>query len=233
MSQTQTISREIGNNPTEDYQRYFVPAIGAPAAEDLIAQANLHLGERVPDVACGTGVVRRLAAERVGAASSVTGLVGGRRHSNSAGHGHRLAGMRVVLLTISAALLALSSAEARDNRPTPGSVSCKCSCPVQTSTGGLSDLKFIGGRARWTKTRAQCRAFAGATCQVQVGDRIYEGKLAGCDTIVHRLPPGQLPGLETSPTTGKATPATNSPAADKETPSRMLDLPFKLQRRTE
>jgi len=58
----------------ETYERYFVPAIGRPIAQDLIEVAALRRGERVLDVACGTGVVTRLAAERVGDAGSVTGL---------------------------------------------------------------------------------------------------------------------------------------------------------------
>jgi ubiquinone/menaquinone biosynthesis C-methylase UbiE len=58
----------------EAYEQYFVPAIGRPIAQDLIDVAMLRSGERVLDVACGTGVLTRLAAERVGDAGSVTGL---------------------------------------------------------------------------------------------------------------------------------------------------------------
>lgn len=71
----QTIARpSLDASPAECYQEYFVPAIGGPVAEDLAASARLQPGERVLDVACGTGVVARLAATRVGAAGSVTGL---------------------------------------------------------------------------------------------------------------------------------------------------------------
>ena len=58
----------------QNYQRYFVPTIGAPVADDLMAVANLQPGERVLDVACGTGVVAKLAAAEVGAAGRVVGL---------------------------------------------------------------------------------------------------------------------------------------------------------------
>jgi ubiquinone/menaquinone biosynthesis C-methylase UbiE len=67
---TQQISFETyRGNPAANYEQYFVPAIGAPLAQDLVELAALRPGERIVDVACGTGVVTRLAAERVGDAA--------------------------------------------------------------------------------------------------------------------------------------------------------------------
>lgn len=62
------------DNAAENYERYFVPVIPRPFGIDLVAEARLQPGERVLDVACGTGIIARLAAERVGAAGYVAGL---------------------------------------------------------------------------------------------------------------------------------------------------------------
>lgn len=73
MSQ-QPYGRAYGGSVAENYERYFVPVIGAPLATDLVDIAALGPGERVLDVACGTGFVARLASQRVGAAGTVAGL---------------------------------------------------------------------------------------------------------------------------------------------------------------
>jgi len=70
----QHFGREYGSNASENYERFFVPAIGAPLAADLVERAKIQPGERVLDVACGTGIVTRMATERAGDTGSVTGL---------------------------------------------------------------------------------------------------------------------------------------------------------------
>ena len=63
----------LGSVP-ENYERYLVPQIFAPWAEDLVETAALRTGERVLDIGCGTGIVARIAARRLGNRGSVVGL---------------------------------------------------------------------------------------------------------------------------------------------------------------
>lgn len=70
----QQYGKHYGNNTAENYERFFVPNIGRPVMKTLIACAAPAEGERVLDVACGTGVVTRAAAEHVGDKGRVAGL---------------------------------------------------------------------------------------------------------------------------------------------------------------
>jgi len=56
------------------YERYPARYILGPCVPSLIDAARLAAGERVLDVACGTGVVARAAAKRVGPAGRVVGV---------------------------------------------------------------------------------------------------------------------------------------------------------------
>jgi SAM-dependent methyltransferase len=66
--------RDFTGTGAEIYERYFVPAIATPVSVALLEAAALRPGQRILDVACGTGLIARLAAERVGPRGAVTGL---------------------------------------------------------------------------------------------------------------------------------------------------------------
>jgi ubiquinone/menaquinone biosynthesis C-methylase UbiE len=63
----------VGNIP-DNYERYLVPSIFAPWAHDLVSLARLRAGERALDVACGTGIVARIAAQTIGDGNNIVGL---------------------------------------------------------------------------------------------------------------------------------------------------------------
>lgn len=66
--------QQVGGNAAESYEQHLVPAMFAPWAPKLIDLACVQTGDRVLDLACGTGVVTRLASTRVGEAGRVVGL---------------------------------------------------------------------------------------------------------------------------------------------------------------
>lgn len=63
-----------GANPAESYERFFVPSIGEPLARNLVDRVGIGPTDRVLDVACGTGVVARLVAQRLDGQGAVAGL---------------------------------------------------------------------------------------------------------------------------------------------------------------
>jgi ubiquinone/menaquinone biosynthesis C-methylase UbiE len=71
---TATYRASFTGSAAENYHRYFVPTIATAVSAELLRAANLKTGERVVDVACGTGLIVRLASEQVGPTGSVTGV---------------------------------------------------------------------------------------------------------------------------------------------------------------
>lgn len=61
-------------DPATIYEKWFVPAVFAPLARTVLDGTDIASGARVLDVACGSGIVARLAAARVGDGGRVVGL---------------------------------------------------------------------------------------------------------------------------------------------------------------
>ncbi len=71
---TTTSGWQLTDNAAEAYETHLVPVIFRGLAERLVAAAHVGPGDRVLDVACGTGVVARAAARRMDGQGSVVGL---------------------------------------------------------------------------------------------------------------------------------------------------------------
>jgi ubiquinone/menaquinone biosynthesis C-methylase UbiE len=55
----------------EMYEQWLVGPLFRPFAEVLVERGSLAAGDRVLDIACGTGIVARLARQRLGENSRV------------------------------------------------------------------------------------------------------------------------------------------------------------------
>jgi len=65
---------QVAGSAPEVYERDLVPAVFGVWAPILVELAQPHPGERVLDVACGTGIVARTVAKRVGSGGKVVGV---------------------------------------------------------------------------------------------------------------------------------------------------------------
>jgi len=65
---------QLQGDAAERYERWAVPFVAGPWVPGFLDLAELRGGERVLDIATGTGVVARLAARRVTPGGTVTGL---------------------------------------------------------------------------------------------------------------------------------------------------------------
>ncbi len=75
MAQSQPTSHPtLTSNPAQTYEDYFVFHQGRPWTEELLERVMPQPGERVLDVACGTGIVARMVAQHTKGQARVVGL---------------------------------------------------------------------------------------------------------------------------------------------------------------
>jgi len=65
---------QLSGSGPEAYEKYLAEPILKPCAPGLVQGAEIAAGDKVIDVACGTGIVTRLAAQNVGHAGYVIGV---------------------------------------------------------------------------------------------------------------------------------------------------------------
>ncbi|WP_290811961.1 class I SAM-dependent methyltransferase [Halovivax sp.] len=65
---------QLDRNGPEAYERYLVPGMFEPWADRLLDRVDLRASDRLLDVACGTGIVARRGAARMGGEGTVVGI---------------------------------------------------------------------------------------------------------------------------------------------------------------
>src|SRR5262249_20441417 len=65
---------QVAGSAPEVYERELVPAVFGPWAPVLVELAHPRPGERVVDIACGTGIVALVAAAQLGPTGAVVGI---------------------------------------------------------------------------------------------------------------------------------------------------------------
>ncbi|MBZ0315628.1 MAG: methyltransferase domain-containing protein [Anaerolineae bacterium] len=65
---------QVNHKAAEVYEDFFVPALFQEWASRVADAAHIQKGQHVLDVACGTGILARTIAERLGEGSSIVGL---------------------------------------------------------------------------------------------------------------------------------------------------------------
>ena len=162
---------QLAEDSAEAYERYLVPAIFTEMAERLLEVAAVAKGERVLDVGCGTGIVARRAAERVGAGGAVSGLdlnEGMLRVARRVSQGSRIEWRHgdAMALPFPTARSTPSSASRRSSSSrTPGRRCARCgACPRPAggwrwpSCGRSATRRRTGrSRQRWNGTQGRTR----------------------------------------------------------------------------
>ena len=74
MSDPSAVRGQVNAAAAEVYEAFFVPALFGQWCDPVLTASGVSAGDDVLDIGCGTGIVARAAAPRVGASGSVTGI---------------------------------------------------------------------------------------------------------------------------------------------------------------